>query len=89
MNVLQKITLAWRSCRAWNKARKEAKVTKKHLQSLTVWGLILMVASTLKAKFGWEITETQIESALTAVLWIAGVIAAYLGRRRAVQPLKG
>jgi hypothetical protein len=89
MTIWKKIKTAWDLSRAWKKARKEADVTKKHLESMTVWGLILMIIATLKAKFGWEVSESQVESVITAVLWLIGVITAYLGRRRAERPLKG
>ncbi|RJQ87740.1 MAG: hypothetical protein C4519_00385 [Desulfobacteraceae bacterium] len=89
MTILKKAKMAWEALRSFKKAKKEAKVTKKNLESMTVWGLIIMALSTLKEHFGWTITESQIETAITFIVWIVGLVTAYFGRKRADKPLQG
>lgn len=89
MNIFGKVKLAWGALRSFKKAKKEAKVTKKNLESMTVWGLIIMAVTTLKEHFGWSISESQIETAITFIMWIVGLVTAYFGRKRADKPLQG
>ncbi len=45
---------------------------KKHaLQSMTVWGLLLLVFGYFKERFGWSVTDTDIESAGNFVIPLA------------------
>jgi hypothetical protein len=89
MSIFTKMKLAWDALRSFGKAKKEAQVTKKNLESMTVWGLIIMALSTVKEHFGWNITESQIETAITFIVWLVGLVTAYFGRKRADKPLKG
>jgi len=61
---------------------------KPVLKSMTVWSLILFLVGFLKEKFGWNITETDLEEAFNFLLAVTGFLGGLIGRGRATQPLK-
>ncbi len=55
---------------------------KNPLQSMTVWGAVLMLFAWLKTKYGWDATESQLESYATIGL---PIVLTVIGRFRATS----
>jgi len=56
---------------------------KRHdLQSMTVWGILVTLLTTLKQQIGWDLSDGQVEQYATIGLQLAGIAVAYFGRKR-------
>ena len=79
----------WQIPGLYFRSKKEGKMTKAALQSMTLWGLGISALPFLAKKVGLDLDETSAEKAMNTIVWAVGVALAIIGRFRAKGPIKG